>query len=125
MEHPEVKTLIDEKLTLAQTDKRVSAFKAMKAAEVAGVDEGISANLEKILDRQIEQKGSISKPTAVFVDKSSSMTEAIEVGKHIAAIVSGVAKADLFVYAFDTKAHLIKATGKNLSEKEWKALMMP
>ncbi len=36
------------------------------------------------------------------------MIEAIEVGKQIAALVSGIAESDLFVYAFDSMAYPIK-----------------
>ena len=49
---------------------RVSAFKAMKAAEVAIVDDATAAQLEKIVDEQVKQKGKITKSTALFVDKS-------------------------------------------------------
>jgi hypothetical protein len=60
----------------------------------------------------------ITKPTALFVDKSGSMETAIEVGKHIAATVSGVAEAELFVYAFDLVAYPVTARGKELSDWE-------
>ncbi|MEW6126443.1 MAG: LAGLIDADG family homing endonuclease [Acidobacteriota bacterium] len=49
---------------------------------------------------------------------SGSMTEAIEVGKQIAALVSGITEADLFVYAFDNIAYPIKAKGNELSDWE-------
>jgi len=54
----------------ATTSNRVSAFKAMKAAEVAIVDDATAAQLEKIVDEQVKQKGKITKSTALFVDKS-------------------------------------------------------
>jgi hypothetical protein len=117
-EHQEVKRLIDEKLQKAATSDRVSAFKAIKAAEVAVVDESIASQLEHIADRQVKRHGKITKPTAMFVDKSGSMTVAIEVGKQIAALVSGIAEGELFVYAFDTMAYPVTARGKELSDWE-------
>lgn len=118
MEDAEVKTLIDKKLAEATTSNRVSAFKAKKAAEVANVDEATIAQLEKVVDQQVKQKGKITKSTALFVDKSPSMTEALEVGKQIAALISGVTEAELFVYAFDNKSYPVTAQGKQLSDWE-------
>jgi hypothetical protein len=80
LEHAEVKALVDQKLAAAARDERVSAFKAMKAAEVAGVAEQVVERLGQVAGEQVKRKGRIRKPTALFVDKSSSMTEAIEVG---------------------------------------------
>ncbi|XHX78687.1 MAG: hypothetical protein RBJ76_01785 [Stenomitos frigidus ULC029] len=37
----------------------------------------------------------------MFVDKSGSMENAIEIGKRLAALISGITQVDLFVYAFD------------------------
>jgi hypothetical protein len=116
MEHPDVKALIDEKLGKAAGSNRVSAFKAMKAAEVAQIDTETIAKLEQAADAQVKRRGRITRPTALFVDKSGSMTQAIELGKQIAALVSGIADDDLIVYAFDTIAYPIKAEGKSLAD---------
>jgi hypothetical protein len=118
MEHKEVKSLIDEKLKQAATSDRVSAFKAMKAAEVADVDEATAQRLEKVMDEQVKKRGKITKPTALLADKSGSLAVAIEVAKHIAALISGIAEADLFVYAFDSIAYPVTARGKELSDWE-------
>lgn len=112
LDHAEVKALIDEKLAAAKNDGRVSAFKAMKAAEVAGADSDMAEKLAQVTQAQVTRKGAITKPTALFVDKSSSMTEAIEVGKQIATLVSGIATAELFVYAFDSMAYPIKTASE-------------
>jgi hypothetical protein len=70
------------------------------------------------MDEQVKKRGKIAKPTALLVDKSSSMESAIEVGKRIAALISGMAVADLFVYAFDTMPYPVKASGNQLSDWE-------
>ncbi|MBZ8180240.1 vWA domain-containing protein [Oscillatoria salina] len=118
MEHAQVKKLIDEKLEQAQSDKRVSALKSRVAADVTQLDAETAAKLERVMDEQVKKRGSIKKPTALLVDKSSSMESAIEIGKQIAALISGVAEADLFVYAFDTMPYPVKAAGNNLSDWE-------
>ncbi|MEW5857620.1 MAG: hypothetical protein AB1861_09605, partial [Cyanobacteriota bacterium] len=118
MENPQVKALIDEKLEKAQGDVRVAALKARVAADAAELDADTVARLERVMDEQVKKRGKIAKPTALLVDKSSSMESAIEVGKRIAALISGMAAADLFVYAFDTMPYPVKATGNQLSDWE-------
>lgn len=118
MDHPDIKGLIDTKLEQAQQSKRVSAFKAQVAATAADLDEATTAKLEKITDEQVKRRGTISRPTALLVDKSGSMTAAIEIGKRLAALISRITQADLFVYAFDTIPYPLKAEGADLSHWE-------
>jgi hypothetical protein len=118
MEHAEVKALIDEKLGQAQGDARVSAFKARVAADAADLDAETAARLERVTDEQVRKRGKISKPTALLIDKSGSMEHAIEVGKRLAALISGIAEAGLVVYAFDTMPYPVQAQGTELSNWE-------
>lgn len=119
LEHKEVKALVDEKLAqAAQASDRVSAFKAMRAAEVASLDEATTHRLEAVTSAQVRKRGRITRSTALLVDKSASMTEALDVGKRIGALVSGISEAELLVYAFDTMACLVKANGTELSDWE-------
>jgi len=119
-QHPDVKTLIDAKLTEAQTSKRVSAYKAKVAAEAAGADTATTERLAQVTDAQVKRHGTIKRSTALLVDKSSSMTNAIELGKQIAALISGITEADLHVLAFDTVAYEINPHGglRNLSQRK-------
>jgi hypothetical protein len=122
MENQEVKTLIEQKLADAKTDKRVSSMKAKKAAEVAQLDAVMERKLTDVTDQRVASKVEIKLPTALFVDKSSSMTQAIEVAKQLAALVSAVISADFHVYAFDTAAFEIKAEvseGKRPVLSDW------
>ncbi len=118
LKNKEVKELIDQKLVEAKGDKRVSAYKAKMAAKAVGADEKMKKQLDDITEAQVKAKGSIKRPTALFIDKSSSMTEAIEVGKQVGSLVSGITVADLFVYAFDTMPYEIKPRGKSLADWE-------
>jgi len=118
MNHPEVKALIGEKLEQAQRDARVTAFKGHVAAEAVDLDAETSERLAQVANEQVRQRGRITRPTALLVDKSGSMTQAIEAGKRIAALISGITEADLHVFAFDTVPYLIQASGNALSHWE-------
>ena len=118
MEHAEVKALIDEKLEAAQKSDRVSAYKAKVAADAANFDAETAAKLEKVTNEQVKKRGAIKVATGLLIDKSGSMEKAIDVGKRLAALISGIAEAELFVYAFDNMPYEVKADGKELSDWE-------
>ena len=115
---PEIKPLVEAKLVEAQTADRVSALKTGKAIEAAELSGDVAQALKDVADKQIKSKGRISRPTAMLVDKSSSMHSAIELGKRIGSMVSAICEADLFTYAFDTIAHEITSNGDQLSDWE-------
>ena len=119
-DNPDLKAVIEKKLEKAKTDKRVAALKATEAVKVAGVDEATVKQLEAVADTQVKSKGRIKCSTALLIDKSGSMTQAIELGKQIGAMVSAIMEdgTDLFCYAFDTMAYPIKAVGKSLADWE-------
>ncbi len=123
MDHPEVKALIDEKLEKATTSGRVSAFKALVAADATELDEETVARLERVTNEQVKRRGKIGKPTALLVDKSASMENAIEIGKHLAALISGIAEGGLIVYAFDTAPYPVRAKGAELAD--WERAFVP
>ncbi len=106
---PEVKKLIESRLESAQTAERVSAYKAKVAAETAGVSRDVVEKLEAVTEAQVKARGTIKRPTALLVDKSGSMQQAIEIGKQLAAMIAGVCQVELYVYAFDTMAYAIGA----------------
>ena len=115
---PDIKSMIEAKLAEAKTADRVSALKAEKAIEAAGASGDLRKALEDVADTQIKAKGRISRPTALLVDKSSSMHEAIELGKRIGAMVSAICESELYTYAFDTMAHEITCKGQDLAAWE-------
>ncbi len=114
----EIAGLVESKLEAAKTAARVSTFKAGKALEAAPVSAEVRRRLEEVADTQIKSKGRISRPTALLVDKSASMHEAIELGKRLGAMISTVCASDLFTYAFDTMAHEITSRGAGLADWE-------
>ena len=119
MDNPETKKLITKKLEAAKTAKNVTALKSKTAKATGRVkDESVLKQLDEIADTQIKKSGTIKLPTAIFVDRSGSMDEAIKVGKDIAATISGSMEADLHVIAFDTIAQAIKAKDNTLTSWE-------
>jgi hypothetical protein len=81
-------------------------------------DEGIEKQLNAIADVQIKRSGTIKVSTAVLVDRSGSMHEAIEIGKRVSAMISGVTESDLHVVVFDDAPMGIKSEGKTLTDWE-------
>ncbi len=118
MDNPQVKALIDAKLEEAAKADRISAFKARVAGDMAELDPETVKKLEQVTNEQVKRKGKITKPTGLLVDKSGSMENAIEIGKRLAAMISGITEADLFVYAFDVMPYAVEAKGGDLTDWE-------
>jgi hypothetical protein len=118
MDNPDLKTLIEQKLEAAKTGVRVSAFKAEEAMKAVNVSADVRKKLEEVADTQIKAKGRITRPTALLIDKSSSMELAIELGKRIGAMISAICEKELYVYAFDTMAYPIERAGDDLASWE-------
>src|SRR5262249_20724158 len=101
MDNPDLKAQIERKLEAAKTSTRVSAFKAEEAMKAANLSKEVREKLEQVADAQVKAKGRITRPTALLIDKSSSMDLAIELGKRIGAMISAICENELHVYAFD------------------------
>ncbi len=109
MTDPNLRAMIDLKLEEAKGNARVSTFKTETAMEATATDDAMRRKLEDVTDAQVKAKGRLRRPTALLVDKSGSMEEAIDVGKRIAAMISAICEKELYVYAFDTMAYPLKA----------------
>jgi hypothetical protein len=122
LDHAEVKALIDQKLAAATTDRRVSTMKAKKAIQAAQLDSETEQKLTEITDQRVAAKVEIKRPTALFVDKSGSMSQAIEVARQLASLIGAVTSAAFYVYAFDTAAFEIKVkvpAGQRAALSDW------
>ncbi|MBN1657439.1 MAG: hypothetical protein JXA93_03510 [Anaerolineae bacterium] len=112
LDNREVKALIEAKLEQAQTDGRVSAYKAKVAAEAAGVPADVAAKLDAVTEARVQAKGAIVRSTALLIDKSGSMSQAIEIGKRLGAMIAGICEAELYAYAFDSMPYEIEVPVK-------------
>jgi hypothetical protein len=108
MDHPEVKQLIDSKLDEAAKCDRVSAYKASVAGAGANFDAATTAKLEAVTNEQVKKRGKIVKATGLLVDKSGSMESAIEVGKRLAAMISGISDCGCAVEAMRIKKQVVE-----------------
>ncbi|QDG52992.1 VWA domain-containing protein [Persicimonas caeni] len=118
LEHAPLEELILGKLEEAESDRRVSAYKAKVAAEATAAGAKTRERLDRVTERQVAAQGSIKRPTGLLVDKSSSMSDALEVGKRLAALISGITDSELYVYAFDTAPYRVQARGTTLAAWE-------
>ena len=118
LDNPEMKKVVEQRLEKAKTGKRVAALKGMEAVKAAGVSEDLQEKLKEVADTQVKARGVIKRSTALLIDKSGSMSQAIEIGKQIANMISAITEAQLFVYAFDTMAYPIQCNGKTLADWE-------
>jgi hypothetical protein len=116
--NPDLKAQIEAKLAEAKTATRVSALKAEEAIKAADVSDDVKRALEEVADAQVKAKGRIDRPTALLIDKSSSMSLAIELGKQLGALISSISSSVLYVYAFDTVAYPIESKGTDLAAWE-------
>ena len=114
-DNSDLKALIEKRLESAKTGKRVSALKGKEAIKAAGLSEDLQRKVEAVSDAQVKARGTISRSMAILIDKSGSMSQAIELGKQIASMVSTITTSDLYVYAFDTMAYPVVSQGKDLA----------
>jgi len=117
-DNADLKALIESKLADAKTAARVSAFKAEEAIKAGDVSEEVRQALEEVADAQLKAKGRIERPTALLIDKSGSMSLAIDLGKRIGAMISAISAEALYVYAFDTVAYPLESAGSDLANWE-------
>jgi len=104
------KKLIEE----AQSAKAsaITGQDGTRAARQRGANREIAVLLDRIAEVQVNSEGSISKPTALLVDRSSA--EAHEMGRRLARLISAALidrVARLHVFAFDSPAQSLNATG--------------
>ena len=114
--------MTEAKLKLAASDSRVSTMKTKQAITHAGADAETERALVAVTDKRVAAKAAITRPTALFVDKSGSMSTAIGVARELAALISAVAVAELRVYAFDTVAFDVTpvvANGERPAHSDW------
>jgi hypothetical protein len=122
LDNPELQALIERKLEAAKKDSRVSAYKAQVAADAAGAPAELAKTLDAVTEARIQARGRIKRPTALLLDKSGSMSVALEIGRQLGAMISAVCAAELYAYAFDSIAYPVEPMGLTLADWE-KALL--
>jgi len=112
-DNPEIKELVQSKLEFSKKARKgkMDALKGETTLEAVNLDEETKQIVQDITDAQIKQHGSIGAKTALLIDKSTSMRDAIELGKKIGASIAQ-AGGDKFkaCYLFGTDPVLIQWT---------------
>lgn len=104
MDNADIKKLIESKITKIKTTKssRIDALKGAAAAKSVGdLPEEIAKVAAEATDSQLKFHGQIKATTALLIDKSSSMSEAIELGKQLAATLAQACQSPPRVFMFD------------------------
>jgi len=118
MNNAELRKVILDRVEGAKKGKNVQAMKTLEAVKASGVDDEIAETLKEVGDAQLKDKGRIKMPTALLIDKSGSMHEAIEIGKQMGSMISAIMDANFYAYAFDTMPYRIEAKGTSLADWE-------
>jgi hypothetical protein len=113
-----VKEQIEAKLEAAKKDSRVSAYKAQVAAQAASVSGELAEKLDEVTEARVKERGRITRPTALLIDRSASMHEALEVGRQLGAMISSICEGGLFAYTFDSQAQRLEVAGTTLAAWE-------
>lgn len=116
-ENEEVKRLIKARIGEFEFSKRASTMKTRKAVEVVELDDETRKKLDEVTSARLKAKGTIKRPTAMFIDKSGSMEVSISIAKQLGLMISNLIEADFFVYSFDT-APIPMTPCKTLAEWE-------
>jgi uncharacterized protein with von Willebrand factor type A (vWA) domain len=120
LDNADIKVLIKQRLDDAKRGKRVAALKSLEAAKVAGVDEEMQQQLADVADQQVKSRGIIKRSTALLIDKSGSMQQAIELGKRMGSMISAIMQpgVDFYCWAFDTMPYPIVTNSADLGAWE-------
>lgn len=116
-ENEDLAQLVNKRLEGAKKAKKgkVAALKGMEAIKAAGLSEDVQKQLEAVSDAQIKSRGRIKRSTALFIDKSGSMSQAIEIGKQLGSMISAIMDAQLYTYCFDSMAYKMVPESSDLA----------
>lgn len=115
MDNPALKAAYDEGLTKERKTEKVSTLKAGRAAE-AITDKKLKKKLEKVQEDQLDKKGGIEGDWLVLADRSGSMSESIEVARHVSSILARQVKGQVHLVFFNDKPKYFDVSGKTLEE---------
>lgn len=109
---PGLRAAFEQKMASVSTSKKV-VLKTARAAQAVGgvIGEKLAAAQEKQLDN-LQMQGN----WLVLGDKSGSMSQSIDMARHIAATLARVAGGDVHLIFFDSMPYYHNVTGKSLEE---------
>jgi hypothetical protein len=96
-------------------ESKKATLKTTRAAE-AQTDEKLKSKLVAAQEKQIKAMGGPEGNWVVLADKSSSMTEAIEVSRLVSATLAAMVKGDVYLIFFDSGPRFVNVTGKTYDQ---------
>jgi hypothetical protein len=112
--NPVLKAAYEKALAKASGSKKTT-LKATAAVEAID-DEGLKEKLRSLQEKQIKATGGISGRWLVCVDKSGSMQNCVEVGKHVASTITKFVQDSVYMIFFDTTPRYFDVTGMGLDQ---------
>jgi hypothetical protein len=110
--NPVLRAAYESALQRVAESKKTATLKTTRAA-AAVTDDKIKAKLQATQERQLTRMGGIDGDWLVAGDKSSSMTDAIETSRHVAATLARMVKGKVHLVFFDTSPRYMEVTGKD------------
>lgn len=111
----EARQAIFAKIRQGATESRVHDTKSFVALRHLQPDAELRSVLMEMSEQRMRARGRLTVPTALLVDKSGSMDICIDVGKMMAAMISSLADAPLYVEAFDAHSFTIAPSQRDLA----------
>jgi hypothetical protein len=105
----EARALVMRKIEEGKTESRVHDAKSLKALQHIQDDPELRRSLLEMSQQRLRQRGRLTRPTLLLVDKSGSMEVCVNIGKMLACLCSTIAEAPLWVEAFDADSFTVKA----------------
>ena len=112
--NPVLRGTYEKALEKASKSKK-NTLKTTRAAE-AIEDETLKAKLQGVQERQIQSSAGIEGNWLVLADKSGSMSDAIEIARHVSAALAKYVKGKVHLVFFDTVPTTIDVTGMTLDK---------
>jgi hypothetical protein len=112
--NPALRGAFETAMAKAATSKQ-NTLKTTQAVE-AVEDEGLKEKLRAVQKKQIAAAGGPEGDWAVLIDKSGSMSQAIETGRNIAAQLAQFVRGKVWMVFFDTSPMTIDVTNLSLDQ---------
>jgi len=117
MNIPAARAALESQLVQSVTKgTKASSFKATKAAEQFEEGSEIGQKLRQLQEKQIDTMKGVEGNWLVLGDKSTSMTESIELAREACAALSRLVKGEVHLVFEDTSPQYFNVTGKSLEE---------
>jgi hypothetical protein len=113
-----IRSLVKEKLEAGKVESRVHDSKGLRLIGSLSDDPELLQQVIEMSQHRLRQRGRLTRPTLMLVDKSGSMEECIGLGKMLGCLCSTIAEAPLWVEAFDGASFTITAKGSQYLDWE-------